>query len=145
MKKESKKNLNKILPPETEEIVFAIKEVCDRLKLDFYLIGAMARDVWLKAKQIPIHRKTENIDFALLVSSIEEFQNLLSLLINEYNFTAVQNNPHRLLHGSDKIVTDIIPFGGLEKEGYVHFNDRFDTIISTLGLKEVYLSLPESA
>jgi predicted nucleotidyltransferase len=45
------------------------------------------------------------------------------------------------LHKAHQIIVDILPFGGIEKAGYVHFNDQFNTVISTLGLNEVYQSL----
>ncbi len=141
MTQKSKIDLSKITDPVVLQITKELEKACAKLKLDFFLIGARARDYWLNSSNIKSMRLTNDVDFAVLVPSEENYNELLKILVNIHSFQPVKGNSHRLLYGSQKVIVDILPFGEIEKSGYVHFNDNFDTVISTLGLNEVYQSL----
>jgi predicted nucleotidyltransferase len=82
--------------------------------------------------------ETRDIDFAILVPDIVKFKELTGYLSDTGKFDMIEDVPHRVIFIKNGMFIDLIPFGGIEKSGYTHFNDRFDTRISVLGMQEVF-------
>lgn len=133
-------NIDEIASPEVKVVVATLNKAFEEFGVDFYLIGARAKDFWLQSSKIPPRRFTNDIDFAVLVSGVDEFQDLVKFLTTKYGFEPVLSVPHRITYVKNKFLIDLLPFGGVEEAGYVNFNDKFDTKISVLGLKEVFES-----
>lgn len=101
------------------------------------LIGALARDVLLKyAQKIPIHRATEDIDFAFLVEDWAAYGLLLETLLASKDFLVDPRKQHRLIfRGARKI--DLIPFGGVERaDRTIAWPPDGGTIMQALGYRE---------
>ena len=129
--------MNDITNEKVNEVIDLLNQAFNEFGVDFYLIGARARDYWLDANKIPNVRGTFDIDFAVLVADMENFEALKNHLCITYNFK-LHKIPHRIIYEPYDILIDLIPFGGIEKAGYVSFNDKFDTKFSIIGFKEVY-------
>lgn len=136
-------NIDQIQNPEVKEIVRIIDEAVTSLGLDFYVIGARARDFWLDAHKIPPHRFTNDIDFAILVSDYADFDKIKQVLHDKYNCRIVAENPHRVVYQRSDLIIDLLPFGGVEQAGYISFRDKDSTKISVLGFSEVYQQIVE--
>jgi predicted nucleotidyltransferase len=68
--------MNEITNANVKEVISVLNRAFTEFGIDFYLIGAKARDYWFDANKIPIIRGTYDIDFAVLVPDIQHFENL---------------------------------------------------------------------
>lgn len=127
-------NLNNVRDGELKQVFDDLEDAFDQLGIDFYLIGALARDAWY-AKANKNFRTTKDADFAVLVASEEEFLKLKELLVQHKNFRPSKNNEYVLFSPND-IQIDILPFGSIEIDGEVSVQGR--TSISVNGFMEVY-------
>jgi predicted nucleotidyltransferase len=67
-------NLLQIKEEGLKDIISVLEPVFQRVGINFYyLIGAAAKDIWYNKQGIK-SRKTNDIDFAILVADIEQFQ-----------------------------------------------------------------------
>ena len=136
-------NINNIPNPKLKEILAILDKSMKSFGVEFYLIGARARDFWLAAKNIPPRRFTEDIDFAILMNSIEDFEKLKDYLENTGYFIKSKSFPQRIYTTDREFMIDLLPFVQIAKAYYVTFKDKDKTRMSTLGLKEVFeKSLP---
>ncbi len=131
-------DISKIPNPEIKDVLTIFDTAFQKFEIEFYLVGARARDLWFSANEIPPHRFTRDIDFAILIPNISKFEELTGYLNETEEFSLIENVPHRVSYIKNGMLIDLIPFGGIEKAGYTHFNDRFDTRISVLGMNEVF-------
>lgn len=101
----------------------AIDRACADIGLDFYLVGAVARDIWMTGKYgLAPARATRDVDLAVLVPTEAEYVRLKEVLIREGTFTQSARNPLTLFF-EGKITVDLMPFGGLEvADGQVHLH-----------------------
>jgi predicted nucleotidyltransferase len=113
MKKYSEINLKKFRQEGLKEILDIMETVFNEIGIDFYyLIGAVARDIWFEKEKIN-SRTTKDIDFAILISDISQFEFAKDLLKQNHQFTLVKGNEFALV--SPKGITiDLLPFGALE-------------------------------
>lgn len=98
------------------ELVRALREAGGIGETDCLLIGAAARDLWLKhGYGIEPGRETRDVDFAVAVADWEAFSSLRRRLIGSGEFVAWPGAAlHRLRHRSGAPL-DIVPFGGVER------------------------------
>lgn len=97
-------------------LVRALREAGGVGETDCLLIGAAARDLWLKhGYGIEPGRETRDVDFAIAVADWEAFSSLRRRLIESGEFVAWSGTAlHRLRHRSGAPL-DIVPFGGVER------------------------------
>lgn len=114
------------------EIFEALERALLKFGVDFYLIGAQSRDVWTDHLNL-IKRITRDIDYCVYVKDRQTWNELNQYLINEEGFIRDENEPYRFYK---KHTVDIIPFGGIEKNGEVVL-DNPTTELSVYGCKEV--------
>lgn len=122
-----------------EEIVKVfetLQEIFKELDVDFFLIGAFARQIWYEREGLAF-RSTKDIDYAVLVSSIEEYNNIKNMLISKYKFTPHQQNAFVLI-GSTGIQVDILPFAEIQYHDEVTIKDQGMTSIKVDGMYEVF-------
>jgi len=92
------------------ETVFAAHGV------DFYLVGAIARDIQLSQKPgYGAIRATNDIDLAILLASEEQFYEVKNSLLTTGSFTERGSEPIRLLY-REAVEVDLLPFGAIENE-----------------------------
>ena len=104
------------LQPEVAEMLTALQRGLTKFKIDFYLIGAVARDVWMNGiNNITPRRTTGDIDFAVFISKIGVYENLIEYLIENENFQPYKGNAYVLIWNNSTEV-DLLPFGAIEDE-----------------------------
>ncbi len=112
----------------------AIDKVFREMNIFYYLIGAQARDIHLLDQGIAPVRGTQDIDFAVMLPDMDQYENLMAGL--EKNGFERVREPYRMIYRQDNIVVDLLPFGEIEEMATVRFTQR-DVELSVLGLKEV--------
>lgn len=127
--------------PYFKEVFDSIDEVMLKLNVPYYLIGASAIALELLKEGIKPSRGTKDIDFAIMISSIKEFETIVKELEGNYGFHKVEA-PWTLYNDKFNIVIDLLPFGEIEEKFTVNFNERY-TDLHVLGFKEV-LQEPET-
>lgn len=114
--------------------------VFEAFSIRYFLIGAQARDVHFYRQGIKPMRGTRDIDFAVMVETIEDYNHLKNeLLKNGFETTA---DPYRLNWKLGETVIDLLPFGEVEQDYTVNFDER-DIELSVLGYRELNEELEE--
>ena len=116
------------------EVYQILEEVFTTYNITYYLIGANARDVQLYKAGIKPTRSTADIDFAIMVPDLEIYDNLIEELCNR-GFKKTMEN-YRLVYDKTNTVLDLMPYGKIEQDYTINFNER-DITLSVLGFKEV--------
>jgi predicted nucleotidyltransferase len=130
----SKKTYKELSWPYYKDVFLILDIVCNELGIEYYLIGAQARNFHLLESGIEPSRGTKDIDFAVMLPEMESYDKMKNLLISK-GFREVKE-PYRLIHDQSDTVIDLLPFGEIEEEGTVKFTDRI-TELSVIGMKEV--------
>lgn len=128
-----------------KEVFIIIDKVCCELKIEYYLIGAQARNFHLLENGILPSRGTKDIDLAIMLPELKVYDEMKNHLTQ--NGFRKANEPYRLIHNNTNTVIDLLPFGKIEEEGTVNFTER-EIEISVIGMKEVgaytiYVSLED--
>jgi predicted nucleotidyltransferase len=112
--------------------------------IDFYLIGAIARDIWLTAlHNVEPGRITRDLDLAVLLANEEQYQSLRQRLIATGRFIASHENAYTLIFEDGRPV-DLLPFGAVSMENAVNVTGQGLTSIRVDGFLEVYEAATES-
>lgn len=90
--------------------------------IPYYLLGATAISLELLKDNIRPSRGTKDIDFAIMVSSYADYQDLIEELKTK-GFVNV-TDPWTFYHKGFDIAIDILPFGEIEENNTVNFNER---------------------
>ena len=131
--------------PEISEMLSALERGFEKFGIDFYLVGAVARDVWmLGINNIAPRRTTGDIDFAVLINDKGVYEKLKVYLEETEGFQSTHGNTFVLIW-KDKTEVDLMPFGAIEDvDGKVKVEGTGFTTLSVPGFKEVYEDgLPE--
>ncbi len=121
-----------------KEILEALERGFNKFGIDFYLVGATAKDVWMRGvHEQPPKRATFDIDFGLMIKDSNTFEELKNYLIGEEGFVPYKENAFVLIW-KDKTQIDLIPFGELEKEGVATVKGTGFTSMNVEGFKEVF-------
>ncbi len=131
--------------PDFLEMLAALEQGFEKFRVDFYLVGAVARDVWMTAiNEIPPNRITRDIDFAIFIEDKGIYENLKSYLIEIEHFQPSKENNFVLLW-QGRMQVDLLPFGNIEDENTkVSIESTGLTSLNMPGFMEIYESgLPE--
>jgi len=131
--------------PEITEMLSALERGFQKFGIDFYLVGAVARDVWMSGiNNISPRTTTGDIDFGVLINDKGTYEALKEYLIKTEAFHPTKENAFVLIW-KDKTEVDLMPFGAIEDEdGKVTIEGTGYTTIHMPGFTEVYEEgLPE--
>lgn len=120
--------------PYFKEVFDCVDEVMIKLNVPYYLIGASAIALELLKSGVRPNRGTKDIDFAIMISSIEEFETVVDELAH-YGFNKVEA-PWTLYNPTFNIIIDLLPFGEIEEKFTSNFNERH-TDLHVLGFSEI--------
>lgn len=120
--------------PFFKEVFEIIDKVMIKHSVPYYLIGVSAIALELLKKGIKPSRGTKDIDFAIMISNLEEYENISASLQNE-GFKKVKA-PWTFYSDKYNVAIDILPFGEIEEKDTVKFNKRYSDL-HVLGFKEV--------
>lgn len=111
--------------------------------LDFYLIGAVARDIMLGVHGVDPQRATRDVDVAVLIPSKESYDTLISHLKETGNFKTIEGSPYTLTY-KDRIEIDLLPFGALNIEGKSAIGATGMSTALANGFEEIYEAATEN-
>jgi len=105
-----------ILNDDVKEMLIALETVFRKCGVDFYVVGAVARDIQLSvnADFMP-RRKTKDVDIAIMIADEEQFYDVKKELLATGDFTAHETEAIKLFY-KQKIELDLLPFGDIENE-----------------------------
>lgn len=119
------------------DVVRTLSNAADGVADRWLIVGATARDLILQhVYHLPASRKTADLDIAVAVPSWQAFGVLQERLIGD-GAERDHKTSHRFLLHDWKI--DIVPFGGVEKDGLITWPPDGDTAMSVVGFEEVSL------
>ena len=99
-----------------KEMFLALEKGFKKFEIDFYLVGAIAKNIWISSiHKVGPSRTTKDFDVAVLIADKKEFNNLKEFLINENNFVGSSENAFALIWNK-KYFIDLLPFGEIENE-----------------------------
>lgn len=120
--------------PYFREVFQIVDEVLTKLEIPYYLIGVSAIALELLKSDIKPSRGTKDIDFAIMIASLKEFDDIVAGL--ECRGFHKATAPWTLFHPEYNVAIDLLPFGQIEEKNTVGFNERY-TDLHVLGFKEV--------
>ncbi len=116
--------------------ILAVASACRELRIDFFVIGAAARDLHLKIIYgVDLLRATGDLDIGIAVRGWEEFNSLVSHFEDVLGFKR-DRMEHRVVKGS--LVVDVIPFGNIADEAARIQWPKGDKVMSVLGYVEAF-------
>ena len=133
-------NISGRLPVGLVEMYQALENCAIHSKIEFLIVGAMARDLVLyHGFGAQIERGTRDVDFAIQVESWQEFDGLKAVL-TQVGFSTDNTAAHRLNYvDSDNLPweLDILPFGELtDTKNDISWPPNGDFVMSMLGFTE---------
>ena len=116
-----------------------LEKVFAQLEIDFYLVGAVARDIQLSRRDETIQaRATEDVDIAVMVSDQAQYAALRNALIASGNFTAHESEAIKLYY-QNAIEIDLLPFGNIEDDRReIRLTDPSLFVLNMPGFSEVF-------
>jgi|SRR4030095_11532282 len=130
-----KKNFEKFRNEDYKEFLDKLEETFSKFGIDFYLIGATSRDLWINGiDSIPLARATYDLDFAIYINDSNEYESIKDILSSK-GFERT-THPYRMNYGG--LIIDLLPFGKIEVNRTVELLAHPPVTLSVLGFKEVY-------
>jgi predicted nucleotidyltransferase len=123
-------------------LIRALDHVTKELDIPYFVIGAAARDILMEhVYALETTRATRDVDFAVAVSSWDEFGRLKTQLIATGEFAAGEN-AHRLTfgEGSGAYPLDLVPFDGVERDGEIAWPPKGEFVMNVTGYTDAYNS-----
>jgi predicted nucleotidyltransferase len=130
----SEQHFKELGMPHFGQVFAALDERMRMAQVPCYLIGAAAKDLQALRSGIRPVRYTNDIDFAIMVPDHDAYRTIMADLLCE-GFHAT-HLPYRVVHTATDTVVDVLPFGGIEEQGTVRFDER-ETELVMLGFAEV--------
>lgn len=132
MKTTYRTNFEKI-KAEYPDVFNALKNAAKELKVECYLIGAQARNIWMGHLDLRM-RTTNDIDYYIYVANREVWDKLNKYLVQSEKFKRDIKLPYRF--SKDGQMMDVLPFGGIEEKGEVILENPL-MHLSVIGSHEV--------
>jgi predicted nucleotidyltransferase len=128
-----------ILHPAIAEMLKAMETVFPEFNVDFFLVGAVARDIQLSAGNgFTARRKTNDVDIAILLNNEEEFYAVKEALLATGDFEESAYKAIKLIYKGG-IEVDLLPFGEIENdERELQLSRHALLVMDMSGFKEVY-------
>lgn len=127
-------------------VVQALQFVAQPLGIDYFLMGAAARDLMLlHAHNIAPSRRTEDVDFAVSVADWPTFETLRAALLGSGHFSErFEKAVHKLRHKASGLPLDIVPFGGIERpDRTISWPPDHHIVFDCFGAREAFaVSIP---
>jgi predicted nucleotidyltransferase len=116
------------------EIINGLSYHFNKFKIDFFIVGAKARDILAKdvgLKESP--RKTADVDFAILVDSWDTLAKLKNSFDEDSNIQCQNKTRYKF----KATPFDIVPFGkNIEQDGKISFPPFYETLLTVTGYPE---------
>lgn len=132
----SKISYNALAIDGLKKVFIQISETCKEQGVDFFIIGAIARNIWYVLNN-EASKGTKDIDFAVYISNVEKYNKLVAELKRKYEYKQSTENAFCLITQDGKQI-DLLPFGEIEQEGQVIIEGKGLTKVNLDGFKEAY-------
>jgi predicted nucleotidyltransferase len=123
--------------PDLLPVLKAVAEACGQMGADFFLIGALARDVLLEhiyGTEVPL--TTGDVDVAVAVDGWQAYEDLRRRLAEEHGF---ENGPEKQrLRSPGGTPLDLVPFAGVEEGGKARFPPEGNPELTVLGFEAAW-------
>jgi predicted nucleotidyltransferase len=129
-------SLSNLRDGKLKELFDAMEAAFRAVETDYYIIGALARDVWFIRGEKSF-RATKDVDFAVLVGSQQDYQAVRNYLAAHYQFRDSKENAFVMISPSGFQV-DLLPFGEIAIDDSVEVTGEGLTSIRVNGFEEVY-------
>lgn len=129
-------SLKAIKREELQSVLEVLEEAFLACDIDYYLIGAIARDIWY-AKGDKRFRTTKDIDFAILVGSHAQYELVHHYLTKQKGYVSSTTNAFVVI-APDKTAVDLLPFGEVAIDDGAEISGEGLTSIKVNGFMEVY-------
>ncbi|WP_411884435.1 nucleotidyl transferase AbiEii/AbiGii toxin family protein [Polaromonas sp. YR568] len=118
-----------------------LQAVAEPMGIEFFLMGAMARDLMLLYTHgINTGRQTKDADFSVMVRDWEAFSALRAGLVETGAFLERPGPAtHRLHHVKSGLPLDIVPFGAIERaDRTIAWPPKQQIVLDCFGLREAF-------
>ncbi len=135
----SKILLNSITDQVVIDILKIVIPVLEQSRIDYFVVGAFARDIDLlvKGHPEPPRRKTKDIDLAVLMGSNEAYESLKDSIAALPDFSPSQDEPYRFIF-KESYEVDFLPFGAIANEkGQVELKAKTTFLLDMPGFEEI--------
>ena len=131
----SSKNLNN---PLLKDLLKDLSSFFGRINVDFYVIGATARDIILSnLHDLVPERKTDDLDIAIAISDWNQFRSIEENLPKIEGFEKSKELKQRFIYNGIYVV-DIVPFGDVaEDDGNIYWPPDETIAMSVWGFPEM--------
>lgn len=119
-----------------KELMLIMERVFADCGVDYYLLGALARDAWFAREQIH-SRATRDVDFAVYVSGKRQFNVVIDQLTKEYGFRKSEGDLYRL-YSPFGFPIDLIPFGEISIDEELQPAIGSEKLVFINGFGEIY-------
>lgn len=128
-----------ILHPSIAEMLKAMETVLHGFDVDFFLVGAVARDIRLSAgAEFTARRKTNDVDIAVLLDNEEQFYAIKEALVATGDFEESTIKAIKLIY-KGAMEVDLLPFGDIENgDRELQLSKHALLVMDMSGFKEVY-------
>jgi predicted nucleotidyltransferase len=130
----SRQTYKELAIPYFEEVFQTIDEIMTESEIPCYLIGVTAIALELLENDIKPSRGTKDIDFAIMIKSLDQFEEVVAKF--ELKGFHKAKAPWTLYHKDYNVAVDLLPFGEIEEYDTVKFNERYSDL-HVLGFTEV--------
>ena len=122
------------------QVVGSLQRVAQPMDVDFFLMGAAARDVMLRhVHNIEPGRQTKDVDFAVMVPDWDAFAALRAALIESGDFSERPGPATQRLRHQSGLPLDIVPFGGVERaDRTIAWPPDQSTVFDCFGAREAF-------
>lgn len=134
--------INPILQSGITEMLKDMEDVFSKFDIDYYLVGAIARDIQLGVDpQLASLRHTKDVDIAIMIQDEGQYDRLKEALVATGNFEAHKTEAIKLFY-KQSIEIDLMPFGDIEESNReIRLTSPLPFVINMPGFKEIYPSL----
>lgn len=130
----SNQSYKELAIPYFKEVFEIIDKIMIQQQIPYYLIGVSAIALELLKKGVKPERGTKDIDFAIMISSMAQFEVMGDSLVKS-GFNRVKA-PWTFYSDNYNVAIDLLPFGEIEEHDTDQFHQRYSDL-HVLGLKEV--------
>jgi predicted nucleotidyltransferase len=124
--------------PLLKDLLKELKTFFSGIGVDFYIIGATARDIILSnLHDLTPERKTEDLDIAIAISDWNQFQFIEENLPKKEGFEKSKEQKQRFIYKGIYVI-DIVPFGDVVKDdGNIYWPPDETIAMSVWGFPEM--------
>ena len=129
-------DFNQINQPELFRLLNLLDDTFTKHQTPYYVLGAIASDTWF-AQVRKRSRLTRDLDVAVHVATVSEYDDVLNDLIQTHGFNT-QSSMKYTVRSPNGDVVDILPFGEISIDDAVDLDPKWNRPIYVNGFQEIH-------